>query len=75
MFEGLLKVIHHSRNTPSIVLDFPIYNHSEVPNRRADQYKRAGLEKSANLLAYVLNKLINEHGGIFLLLHEKLLAR
>ena len=48
--------------------------YSEVPNRRADRNKRAGLEKSATLLAYLLSKLINEQGGIFRLLHEKLRA-
>ena len=48
--------------------------YSEVPNRRADRNKRAGLEKSATLLAYLLSKLINEQGGIFHLLHEKLRA-
>ena len=44
--------------------------YSEVPNRRADRNKQAGLEKSA----YSLSKLINEQGGIFYLLHEKLQA-
>ena len=39
--------------------------YSEVPNRRADRNKRAGLEKSGALLAYLLSKLINEQGGIF----------
>ena len=48
---------------------------TEVPNRRADRNKRAGLEKSATLLAYLLSKLINEQGGIFRLLHEKLQTR
>ena len=48
------------------------HSYSEVPNRRADRNKRAGLEKSAKLLAYLLSKLINEQGGIFRLLHEKL---
>ena len=48
--------------------------YSEVPNRRADQNKQAGLEKSATLLAYLLSKLINEQGGIFRLLHEKFQA-
>ena len=48
------------------------WKYSEVPNRRADRNKRAGLEKSASLLAYLLSKLINEQGGIFRLLHEKL---
>ena len=48
--------------------------YSEVPNRRADRNKRAGLEKSATLLAYLLSKLINEQGVIFRLLHEKLRA-
>jgi hypothetical protein len=32
------------------------------------------LEKNATLLAYLLSKLINEQGGIFCLLHEKLRA-
>ena len=48
-------------------------DYSEVPNRRADRNKRAGLEKIAKL-AYLLSKLINEQGGIFRLLHEKLRA-
>ena len=47
-------------------------SYSEVPNRRADCNKPAGLEKNATLLAYLLSKLINEQGGIFHLLHEKL---
>ena len=46
--------------------------YSEVPNRRADQNKRAGVEKSDTLVAYLLIKLINEQGAIFRLLHEKL---
>ena len=45
-------------------------DYSEVPNRRADQNKRAGSEESDALLAYLLSKLINEQGGIFHLLHE-----
>ena len=49
-------------------------NYSEVPNRQADRNKRAGLEKNAILLAYLLSKLINEQGGTFCLLHEKLRA-
>ena len=49
-----------------------LIQYSEVPNRRADRNKRAGLEKSAKLLAYSLRELINEQGGIFRLLHEKL---
>ena len=58
---------------------FKIYNsctydttYSEVPNRRADRNKRAGLGKKSTLPAFVLSKLINEQGGIFCLLHEKL---
>ena len=54
-----------------------ILGYSEVPNRRADRNKRAGragLGKFATLLAYLLSKLINEQGGIFRLLHEKLPA-
>ena len=39
-----------------------VFNYSEVPNKRADQNKRAGLEKSATLLAYLQSKLINEQG-------------
>ena len=49
-------------------------NYSEVPNRRADWNKRAGLEKSSNLPAFLLSKLINERGEIFCLLHGKLRA-
>ena len=41
--------------------------YSKVPNR-------VGLEKSATLFAYLLSKSINEQGGFFLLLHEKLRA-
>ena len=51
-----------------------LLRHSEVPNRRADRKKGAGLEKRATLLAYLLSKLINEQGGNFRLLHEKLQA-
>ena len=50
-------------------------NYSEVPNRRADWNKRAGLKKSPTLLAYLLSKLINEQGGNFHLLHEKIASR
>jgi hypothetical protein len=59
---------------PNVIIDFGLESYSEVPNRRSDRNKRAGLEKSANLLAYLLSKLINEQGGIFCLLHEKLRA-
>ena len=48
------------------------FKYSEVPNRRADRNKRAGLEKSGTLLACLLSKLINEQGGIFCSLHEEL---
>ena len=48
--------------------------YSEVPNRRADRNKRAGLGKNSTLPAFLLSKLINEQGGIFCLLHEKLQA-
>ena len=48
--------------------------YSEVPNRRADRNKQAGLEKRVTLLTYLLSKLINKQGGIFHLLHEKLRA-
>ena len=51
-----------------------VVSYSEVPNRRADQNKRAGLEKSSTLLAYLLSKLLNKQDGIFCLLHEKLRA-
>ena len=49
----------------SLLLEVPKATYSEVPNRRADQNKRAGLEESDTLLAYLLSKLINEQGGIF----------
>ena len=48
--------------------------YSEVPNRRADRNKQAGLEKNSTLPAFLLSKLINKQGGIFCLLHEKLRA-
>ena len=48
--------------------------YSEVPNRRADRNKRAGLGKDSTLPAFLLSKLINEQGGILCLLHEKLQA-
>ena len=48
--------------------------YSEVPNRRADRNKRAGLGKNSTLAAFLLSKLISEQGGIFCLLHEKLRA-
>ena len=50
------------------------YNYSEVPNRRADRNKRAGLEKKCHPACLLLSKSINEQGGIFRLLHEKLRA-
>ena len=49
----------------SMNLSNQVSTYSEVPNRRADQNKRAGLEESDTLLAYLLSKLINEQGGIF----------
>ena len=49
-------------------------NYSEVPNRRADWNKGAGLGKNSTLPASLLSKLINEQCGIFCLLHEKLQA-
>ena len=49
-------------------------SYSEVPNRRADRNKRAGLRKNSTLPAFLLSKLINEQGEIFCLLHEKLQA-
>jgi hypothetical protein len=45
-----------------------------LSNRRADRNKRAGLGKNSTLPAFLLSKLINEQGGIFCLLHEKLQA-
>ena len=47
------------------IISGKLYVYSEVPNRRADRNKQAGLEKSGTLLAYLLSKLINEQGGIF----------
>ena len=55
-------------------VEFLMDLYSEVPNRRADRNKQAGLEKTATPLAYLQSKLINEQGGIFHLLHEKLRA-
>ena len=50
------------------------YSYSEVPNRRADRNKRADLEKKWHPACLLLSKLINEQGGIFCLLCEKLRA-
>ena len=55
-------------------LIFWLRNYSEVPNRRADWNKRAGLQKNSTLPAFLLSKLINEKGGIFCLIHEILQA-
>ena len=49
----------------TFLANFSITYYSDVPNRRADRNKQAGLEKSGTLLAYLLSKLINEQGGIF----------
>ena len=49
--------------------------YSEVSNTLADWNKQAGSGKNATLLPYLLSKSINEQGGIFGLLHEKLQAR
>ena len=65
LFIYLINVIATIGNYHNIII------YSEVPNTRADRNKRAGLEKSATLLAYLLSKLINEQGSIFRLLHEK----
>ena len=54
--------------------NFSGWNYSEVPNRRADQNKRADLEKKWHPACLLLSKLINKQGGIFCLLHEKLRA-
>ena len=54
------------------IVPFDKQTYSEVPNIRADRNKRAGLEKKITLPPFVLSKLINEQGGIFRLLHEKL---
>ena len=48
--------------------------YSDVPNTRADQNKRAGLEKIYTLPAFLLSKLIHKQGGIFCSLNEKLQA-
>ena len=48
--------------------------YSEVPNRRADRNKRAGLGKKCHPACLLLSELINEQSGIFRLLHEKLRA-
>ena len=49
-------------------------SYSEVPNTRADRNKQAGLGKNSTLPTFLLSKLINEQGGIFCLLHERLRA-
>ena len=49
-----------------------LLSYSEGPNRRADRNKRAGMEKSATLLGYLLSELMNQQSGIFRLLRDKL---
>ena len=63
----LLKISIQNSGFTSIQIQdlWPFVKYSEVPNRRADQNKRAGLEESDTLLAYLLSKLLNEQGGIF----------
>ena len=50
------------------------FMYSKVPIRGADRNKQAGLEKNSTLPDFLLSKLINEQGGIFCLLGEKLRA-
>ena len=61
---GLNFQIWHSNQITVVV-------YSEVPNRRADRNKRAGVEKKFTLPAFLQSTLINQQGGIFCLLHEK----
>ena len=42
-----------------------VLTYSKVPNKQAYWNKRAGLDKNAILLVYLLSKSINEQGGIF----------
>ena len=53
---------------PDLLFPITTYssNYSEVPNRRVVWNKRAGLEESATLLAYLISKLINEQERNFL---------
>ena len=39
-----------------------LLDYSEVPNRRADRNKRAGLERKCHPACLLLSKLINEQG-------------
>ena len=72
LYHVLLKKQNECIDYRLIILFFNILSYSEVPNRRADRNKRAGLETNSTLPAFLLSKLINEQGGIFGLLHEKL---
>ena len=60
-----IKISRFRGNELGLNSKIVVGTYSEVPNRRADQNKRAGLEESDTLLAYLLSKLINEQGGIF----------
>ena len=62
-YKRIFKTFHIRKNS-QFFLNYWCY-YSEVPNRRADRNKRAGLKKSATLLLYLLSKSINEQGGIF----------
>ena len=62
---NIFSINYVSENFLKMLLVIPRVCYSEVPNRRADRNKRAGFEKIATLLAYLLSKLMNEQGGIF----------
>ena len=61
IFERIFYKRLYYRQTPNSTVLY-----SEVPNRRADRNKRAGLEKNSILPAFLLSKLINEQGGLFI---------
>ena len=66
------QVLFHTWTGISVYTIAVLY--SEVPNRRADRNKTAGLGKDSTLPVFLLSKLINEQGGFFCLLHGKLQA-
>ena len=65
------KLVIHALQFQIVIINY-ILTQKSLICRRADRNKQTGLEKSATLPTYLLSKLINEQGGIFHLLHEKL---
>ena len=70
------KIVIKTKNLSRLASLIHQNPYSEVPaNRRAVRNKRAGLGKNSTLPAFLLSKLINEQGGIFLFITWKIASR